>query len=149
MASIYANILTAAAYRAQGETTKAAAALKSALDMTLPDLLYMPFAENHSLLGSLLNDNCPAAALNEITALAKKHEAGKAAILRKLYPSLPFDLTEREYEVAKLATRHFSIPQIAKELCISPNTAKSYLKTVYQKLDVSSRPELDKILENK
>jgi hypothetical protein len=51
MAAIYGKILTAAAYRAQGMSGSAAAALKGAIELALPDRLYMPFAENRSLLG--------------------------------------------------------------------------------------------------
>ena len=81
MATIYGSILTSAARMAQGKPREAVAALKTALDMALPDGLYMPFAENRALLGSLLGEHCPATACGEILALAKKQESGKATIL--------------------------------------------------------------------
>jgi LuxR family maltose regulon positive regulatory protein len=147
MAEIYGRILTAAAYRAVGMAADATAALQTALDLALPDRLYMPFAENRALLGALPDKQCPKAARSEILALAEKQEAGKAAVLRELYPSRPFGLTKREYEVAKLAVQNLTLPQIAEELYISPNTAKGYMKNVYQKLQVSSRAELNKMLK--
>ncbi|MDR1319960.1 MAG: LuxR C-terminal-related transcriptional regulator [Gracilibacteraceae bacterium] len=147
MAEIYGGILTAAAYRAQDMTGNAAAALKGALDLALPDRLYMPFAENHSLLGILLDEHCPQGALKCIISLAEKQEAGKAAILRKLYPLLPFGLTQREYDVAKLAARNLTSPEIAENLYISLNTVKTHIKNIYQKTQASSRSELNKIFE--
>lgn len=149
MADIYGGILTAAAWRAQGKHVEAAAALRTALDAALPDRLYMPFAENRTLLGALLDEHCPSAALKEILAFAEKQEAGKMVILRELYPPLPFGLTEREYEVARLAVQSLTIPQIADKLMIARSTAKGYMKNIYQKLQVSSRSELNNILEKK
>jgi two-component system nitrate/nitrite response regulator NarL len=48
-------------------------------------------------------------------------------------------LTEREHEVLVLTSNGRSTPQIAAELFISPSTVKTYLRTLYEKLDVSDR----------
>jgi LuxR family maltose regulon positive regulatory protein len=146
MAEIYGGILTAAAWRAQGKTGRAAAALTNALGLALPDRLYMPFVENLPLLGPMLAEHCPGTAFEAIAALADKQEVGKAAILRGLCKPLPFVLTQREYDVAELAARRLKNKEIAEKLFISENTVKLYLRNVFQKLDIQSRTELAAVL---
>ena len=143
MALLYGSILTAAAWRARGKTQQAVSALKSALATALPDGLYMPFAENRDLLGPLLAEHCPEQARGRIAALGSAQEAGAAEVLRNLYlKNIPFDLTEREYEVAKLAAQGLRNQAIAQALFISENTVKKHLKTVFQKMEVSDRGSL-------
>jgi LuxR family transcriptional regulator, maltose regulon positive regulatory protein len=48
-------------------------------------------------------------------------------------------LTTAELRLLPLLTTHMSFPEIAAELCLSPNTIKSQAMSIYQKLGVSSR----------
>ena len=48
-------------------------------------------------------------------------------------------LTAAELRLLPLLTTHMSFPEIAAELCLSPNTIKSQAMSIYQKLGVSSR----------
>jgi LuxR family maltose regulon positive regulatory protein len=50
-------------------------------------------------------------------------------------------LSERELEVLRLLTTHLSRQEIADELCISVNTVRFHLKSIYSKLDVHSRSD--------
>lgn len=50
-------------------------------------------------------------------------------------------LTDREREVLQLVSKGYSVPQAAKALEISPNTAHTHIKSVYRKLKVASRAE--------
>jgi len=50
-------------------------------------------------------------------------------------------LTDREREVLQLVSKGYSVPQAAKALEISPNTAHTHIKAVYRKLHVASRAE--------
>jgi len=49
------------------------------------------------------------------------------------------DLTERELEVLELLVQGLSNSEIAGRLGVSPNTIKNHLRSIYSKLDVSTR----------
>ncbi|HVO54258.1 MAG TPA: LuxR C-terminal-related transcriptional regulator [Solirubrobacterales bacterium] len=51
------------------------------------------------------------------------------------------DLTPAELRVLRLLPTHLSLPQIATELVVSPNTVKTQAQAAYRKLGVSSRRE--------
>jgi DNA-binding CsgD family transcriptional regulator/tetratricopeptide (TPR) repeat protein len=51
-------------------------------------------------------------------------------------------LSPREREVACLAATGLTAPQIAERLVISPHTARTHLKRIHARLEVSSRAEL-------
>jgi len=50
-------------------------------------------------------------------------------------------LTAAELRLLPLLATHMPIPEIAAELFLSPHTIRSQLKSVYRKLDVSSRSQ--------
>jgi DNA-binding NarL/FixJ family response regulator len=52
------------------------------------------------------------------------------------------ELTPREIEVLTFLGRGLTVPETARRLGLSPNTIASYVKTIYQKLNVSRRAEL-------
>ncbi len=53
-------------------------------------------------------------------------------------------LSPREKEVARLAARGYSNAQIAEELFISVETVKRHMSTIFEKLGIESRRELQK-----
>lgn len=55
-------------------------------------------------------------------------------------------LSPREREVARLAARGYTNAQIADELYISVATVKRHLATIFEKLVITSRHELEKIM---
>ena len=64
----------------------------------------------------------------------------------RVFPPLPFGLTKREYEVAQLATKNLTSPEITEKLFISLNTVKTHIKNIYQKTKAASRSDLTKRL---
>ena len=53
-----------------------------------------------------------------------------------------FNLSRREHQVALLILEGLTTASIAHTLGISLNTAKGYVRTLYKKCDISSKPEL-------
>jgi HD-GYP domain-containing protein (c-di-GMP phosphodiesterase class II) len=53
--------------------------------------------------------------------------------------SWPAALTDREVEVLRLAARGFTLKEIARDLSVSPHTARHHLEHVYEKIGTSSR----------
>src|SRR6266508_4836977 len=51
----------------------------------------------------------------------------------------PFGLTAREIEVLRLVTQGLTTTHIAEQLMISPRTADAHLRSIYRKLEVTSR----------
>ena len=53
-----------------------------------------------------------------------------------------YGLAPRERDVVRAIARGSSTPDIAAELCLSPHTVRDYIKSVFEKVGVSSRGEL-------
>jgi DNA-binding CsgD family transcriptional regulator len=52
---------------------------------------------------------------------------------------LPLGLTLREHEILRLVTAGLSNPEIGRQLYLSPHTVNNHLRSIYRKLNVSSR----------
>jgi len=64
-------------------------------------------------------------------------------------PKYLSDLTPREREVAELIARGYTNPQIAAELTITRETAKTHVSRILWKLGVSSRADVRLLLANR
>ena len=58
---------------------------------------------------------------------------------RKSSPTYPDGLTAREVEVLRLVAQGLTDAQVAEQLVISPRTVNTHLKSIYGKIQVSSR----------
>ena len=58
-------------------------------------------------------------------------------------------LTTRQTEIVRLVSQDLQNKEIADRLCISEGTIKVHLHNIYQKLNVSSRPELVRVAQEK
>ena len=54
-------------------------------------------------------------------------------------PAYPDGLTVREVEVLQLVTQGWTDVQVADKLVISPRTVQGHLRSIYNKINVSSR----------
>ena len=138
---LYAKLYMAQALCALGQRSEAVSALHEALDMALPDQVYLPFAENYAGIRDLLSALVlpeRRAELERIAALAERLD-GSLARLRAEKPALT--PREREiYELIKSGTT--SHKAIAAALYISVPTVKNLLSRIYEKTGVSSKTQL-------
>lgn len=121
--------------------------IKRALDIAMPDKVYMPFAEMGKEVVplmervSLINEYQESA--RKILELAKKQEFGVSCINQQLNRD-KYNLTPREQEISSLAAEGMSNADIAEKLFISVYTVKNTLKKVFVKLNIKKRDELKK-----
>ena len=56
-------------------------------------------------------------------------------------------LTQREIQVGRLVVDRRTNPEIARELFLSVKTIETHLRSIFRKLDVSSRHEVARVME--
>ena len=150
--------LRAALTASYGDHEQAVALCREAVALAGPDDPVLDQADLHHTLGRLLaaaGDREGAAA-----QLAAGHRllatAGAEPFAERLAASVrlaefprprsisrrPDELTSRESDIAALAAKGLSTPEIAAELYVSVNTVQYHLRNVYIKLGIKSRREL-------
>jgi LuxR family maltose regulon positive regulatory protein len=143
LANIYTMIYVAAAEDRIFRMDEAIEALKKALDMAILDRVYMPFVENcdyiKSLFDALIHQDIYREHIRMILALYKPYHSSIEQIIGAYFMGSRPKLTEREKEIAQLAAEGFSNKRIGERLFISPNTVKTQLKSVFEKLGINSR----------
>ena len=80
--------------------------------------------------------------LEQVLAAPGRAEAATptpAAIIAKPFPTYPDGLTAREVEVLRLVSQGLSNAEIAERLIISLLTVKAHMRSLYNKLGISSR----------
>ncbi|WP_238915441.1 LuxR C-terminal-related transcriptional regulator [Clostridium sp. YIM B02555] len=143
---VYTYIYMAAARLKLGEKEMAIESLKSALEIAIPDRIYMPFVENGEYILAILKEIRQGELYkNEIQDILKLYNDYKNGI-EKIRTSNQLNkipqMTERELEVAKLAAKSLTNKEIGEQLYISQNTVKFYLKSIFNKLSITSRSKL-------
>jgi len=143
---IYTNIYIASANEQVYRREDALTALKCALDIAMPDKVYMPFVENSDfikpLLEELVRKDLYRKDIARILALYELYRKTIEQVNRELSKENKPTLAVREIEIAKLAAEGFSNKEIGEKLFITQNTVKTLLKRVFEKLDIDSRAML-------
>ena len=151
LCSVYLHIHLAAAYSAINRHDDASGHLMTALEIAMPDRLYMPFVENGDRLGPILwNSACQTQYKKEFDVMRALHETHHKAVetIKALYLKSPAArLSEREEEVASLAALGLSNREISGRLFVSENTVKAHLKSAFDKLSIKSRAQLSDYLK--
>lgn len=151
LAQIYTYIYIAAASDGLSRGGDACAALKNALDIAMPDKVYMPFVENGNrikhLLEELRTSGVHSNDIAQIQAIYKKYNNSVKRLIRENTSKTKETLTERESEIARLAAQGLSNKEIGLQLFISENTVKTQLKSVFLKLKINSRALLRQKLD--
>jgi len=74
--------------------------------------------------------------------LQKVWAAETSSVTARIRPSVFGDLTEREWEVARLGTSGLTDKEVAAKMYVSPRTVDNHLRSIFRKLDVRSRTSL-------
>jgi LuxR family transcriptional regulator, maltose regulon positive regulatory protein len=136
--------MTAAdAERAVALARRATTTLGLAFTLTLAGDVLLPDdpARGRELLdeaGSLI-DACPDPGITSamLERVAAKHRVARATLRRTR--GLVEQLSDREMAVLRYLPSRLSLPEIARELYVSPNTVKTQCSAIYRKLAVTSR----------
>lgn len=143
LGQIHTYIYVAAANKQIFRQKEALAALKQSLDIAMPDKVYMPFVENCDFIKPLLEELYNEGTYREdIAKILEQYSSYKKAvehINRTYFAEDKPQLSQREEEIARLASEGLSNRQIGEKLFISENTVKKHLKGVFEKLGVGSR----------
>jgi LuxR family maltose regulon positive regulatory protein len=138
----------------RGNSTQALPYLEQALDLAAPEGYVRPFIKAGESLIKLLRQAIaqgihPAYAHRLLSDLIERERrlgrimrppVGTNGRLSSLNTPLE-PLTDRERQVLRLLAAGLSSNQVAEELIISVSTVRSYMKSLYQKLDAHNREE--------
>lgn len=147
LTKVYLYILLGLIKQAEGRFGEAQNYMKLALDIALPDRVYMPFAEMGSEIVPMLERAMLIqkyqSGVKDILKLLKRQKRGVAVINKELHED-DYKLTPREREISMLVQEGLDNAEIAEKLFISIYTVKNTLKKVFVKLNIKKREELRK-----
>ena len=142
----YQRLVAACSYHDLNMDAAAIHHLDIAIDLLLPDKLYMILAEYRRQLDFLMDERLNAkdpAALSAVKTMNKRFLAGWTTLQStERGKGITNELTTREREVAKLAAFGLSNQEIADRLNISLNTVKQALRNAMDKTGALRRTEL-------
>lgn len=146
VSEIFTRLICASSYHDIGNTAMAIHHLDIAIQLALPDKLFMPLAEYRRQLDFLMDERLqladPESAV-QVKKLNQRFLEGWTVVHNEvLGKRVSNQLTTREREVAKHAAFGLSNKEIADRLNISVNTVKQSLRTAMDKTGALRRSEL-------
>ncbi len=143
---IYLRLMCAIAYHVSGFDSLAKPHVEKALDLAVPDKLYLPIAELKGRLGFLVDDVMNEKKLKdvvEIRKLSRTIREGWVALNRAIREKEVYaHLSTREYQIARLAVYGLTNKEIADRLNITVNAVKQSLRLAMDKTGTNSRSQL-------
>jgi len=143
---IEATVLQALAWHLKRNNVRALESLERAVALAAPEGYVRPFLDAGEPMHTLLRQAVTRGVQAEY---AQKLLAPFAVQARRdsTFPTLPDaaatplyePLTERERQVLRLLAVGLSSTEVAEELFLAVSTVRSYIKTIYRKLDVHDR----------
>lgn len=148
--TIYLHIVAAMSLMRVKHTQKAREHFLAAWELARQDDLIEGFAEHHGLLYGLvetcLKKDCPED-YERIIAITYRFSEGWRGIHNPDAQSqVAGNLSTAEFTIAMLACRGWSNQEIASYLELSVHTVKNYISIIYQKLNITSRKQLEKYM---
>lgn len=141
LSEIYLHFLCADAYNKIGAKEKSEQHLDIAVSLCLPDKLYGVLAEHRGLMSNALDEFLERKD-REAAKRVKKLEKETYANWMGMVKQIPdFGLSDRQKEIAGLASIGLSNEEIAARLQISCNTVKSTITMIMNKTGASKRSE--------
>lgn len=165
MPQVYHLIFLSIAKSKNGNDREAQEYLIEAIKLAYLDKIYLPFAQEEcaiKMLSEILeSNNCLeqdalttemknvlsgdcVQCINEIIELCNRQQNGMR-VIKKAIVKIESPLTPREREIAQLAKARMSSKEIASKLYIADSTVRSTLKSIYSKLDIHSKSELNQV----
>ena len=148
----YLWLYRASAWKALGDARKEQECLEQAMDILVPDGLWLFPCEFLPMLGEDLNKAMERFGKENAEHFRNTHRCytGKLSEIRKITSEAVFreSLTEKEQAVARLAAIGLKNDEVGEYLSVSPNTVKYHLANVYKKLGIKNRIELKNAMEN-
>ena len=143
---IYTYIYISIANYRMNNVKKAKKFINEALMLAMPDGFFIPFVENYKHIDVLLNDiDSEYPYFTKLIKDAEKMQYNLNKVSKlSIKNNQNYGLTTREYTVAKLAAKRYTNKEIAEKLFIAESTVKSNMKTIFNKLSISSRADLER-----
>ncbi len=142
-----ALVLQALTFRSAGDVERALAVLRRALSLGEPEGYVRTFVDEGEPMAQLLHQAASRGIAPEyVSRLLTVFEVEEHGRLERAgTPSVDVPLgeplSEREMQVLRLLNTSLSSTEIADELVVSVNTARSHIRSIYSKLGVHSRYE--------
>lgn len=146
IASVYAHIVSAMALINLKRPDDAKKHIDSAWKLAQPDGILEPFGEHHGLLQGLIEVYFKNDYPDELEHIIKITYAFSAG-WRKIHNpdtnhEVADNLTTTEFTVAMLYNRGWAKKEIAAHMGISYHTVNAYVKSIYDKLNITTKAEL-------